>query len=87
MFVHPGQIAEVVRRHPEVRRARLVVSGEMADDRMLLRAEVDQAAEGLAERLAASVRDLTKLRAEVDLVASGSLPNDGRVIEDARRYE
>jgi phenylacetate-CoA ligase len=87
MFVHPGQIAEVARRHPEVRRARLVVSGEMADDRMLLRAEVDGVHEGLTERLAASVRDLTKLRAEVELVATGSLPNDGRVIEDARRQE
>jgi phenylacetate-CoA ligase len=84
MFVHPGQVAEVARRHPEVGRARLVVAGEMADDRMTLQVEVAQAAQGLVAALAASVRDVTKLRAEVQLHAPGSLPNDGKVIEDAR---
>ena len=87
MFVHPSQVAEVVRRHPEVQRARLVVSGEMANDRMTLRAEVAGAPEGLALRLAESMRDVTKLRGEVALCAPGSLPNDGKVIEDARKYE
>ncbi len=87
MFVHPGQVAEVLRRHPEVLRARLVVEGEMANDRMTLRAECAGAPEGLAERLAQSLRDVTKLRGEVALLAPGSLPNDGRVIEDARRLE
>jgi phenylacetate-CoA ligase len=57
----------------------------MANDRMTLRAEVAGAPEGLADAIAASVRDVTKLRGEVELVAPGSLPNDGKVIEDARR--
>jgi len=87
MFVHPGQVAEVARRHVEVLKARLVVEGEMANDRMTLKVEVAGAPEGLAAALAASTRDVTKLRAEVLLVAPGSLPNDGKVIEDARRYE
>lgn len=86
MFVHPGQVAEIVRRHAEVKRARLVVAGEMADDRMTLRVEVEGRPEGLAQRLAESVRDVTKLRSEVELLAPGSLPNDGKVIEDARSY-
>ncbi len=86
MFVHPAQVAEIVRRHPEVRKARLVVSGEMANDAMTLHAEVDGAPEGLAARLAEAMRDITKLRGEVRLCAVGSLPNDGKVIEDARRY-
>lgn len=86
MFVHPGQVDAAVKRHPEVRRARLVVSGEMANDQMLLRAEVAGVPEGLAARLAESLRDITKLRAEVELVAPGSLPNDGKVIEDVRSY-
>jgi phenylacetate-CoA ligase len=85
MFVHPSQVAEIARRHPEVKRARLVISGEMANDRMELRLEVDGAPEGLAERAAASARDVTKLRAEVALVATGSLPNDGKVIDDQRK--
>lgn len=86
MFVHPGQVAEIVRRFPEIARARLVVSGEMANDQMTLRVE-SQPADGLAERVAEAVRDVTKLRGSVELVAPGSLPNDGKVIEDARSYQ
>lgn len=87
LFVHPGQIAEVVKRYPEVLRARLVVSGSTGTDRMVLKIESTVAADGLKERVADSVRDVTKLRAEVELVGSGSLPNDGKVIEDVRSYE
>jgi phenylacetate-CoA ligase len=87
MFVHPGQIAEVARRHPELGRVRLVVEGEMANDRMTLRAECDGTPEGLAPRVADSVRDITKLRCEVELVPRASLANDGKVIEDARSYQ
>ena len=86
MFVTPGQVAEVLRRHPEVRRARLVVDGEDGNDRMTLKCEVNQSASSLAEAIVATIRDLTKLRAEVELVAPGSLPNDGKVIEDKRKY-
>ena len=87
MFVHPSQVAEVVRRHPEIGRARLVIEGAMADDRMTLRAEVaEAAAEGLAAAIAGSIRDVTKLRGDVQLVAVGALPNDGKVIDDARSY-
>ncbi|MDF1484943.1 AMP-binding protein [Ramlibacter sp. H39-3-26] len=85
MFVHPGQIASVVKRFPQVQRARLVVSGEMADDRMALRVEADPQ-EGLAARIADAVREVTKLRCEVELLPPGSLPNDGKVIEDVRSY-
>ncbi|MDP3084704.1 MAG: AMP-binding protein [Rubrivivax sp.] len=86
MFVHASQVAEVMRRHPELARVRLVIEGEMANDRMTLKAESASAPEGLAEALAASVRELTKLRADVVLAAPGSLPNDGKLIEDARSY-
>ncbi|HRA78244.1 MAG TPA: AMP-binding protein [Burkholderiaceae bacterium] len=94
MFVHPGQVAEILRRVPEAKRARLVVEGEMANDRMTLKCEIDAAslaaaggAQPLSARLADAVRDVTKLRADVALVEPGSLPNDGKVIEDARNYE
>ena len=86
MFVHPAQVAEIARRHPEVRKARLVVSGEMANDAMALHVEVDGAPEGLAARLTDAMRDVTKLRGDVMLCAVGSLPNDGKVIEDARKF-
>jgi phenylacetate-CoA ligase len=88
LFVHPGQIAEIVRRHPEVARARLVVTGERASDVMTLLCEVAEGThESLAARIVESVRAVTQLRAEVHLVAPGGLPDDGRVIEDARRYD
>jgi phenylacetate-CoA ligase len=87
MFVHPGQVAEVLRRYPEVRRGRLVVEGEMASDRMTLKVEVAMTPEGFSARLAETLRDVTKLRGGVQLVPLGSLPNDGKVIEDTRKYE
>ena len=87
MFVHPGQIADIARRFPEVTRARLVVSGEMANDQMTLKVQTDSAAQGLDLKISDAIRDVTKLRGTVELVAPGSLPNDGKVIEDARSYK
>ncbi len=87
MFVHPGQVADIARRFPEVLKARLVVSGEMASDQMTLRVEAADSSQGLAGRISEAIRDITKLRGEVEMVAPGSLPNDGKVIEDARSYK
>lgn len=86
MFVHPGQISEVVKRFPQVGKARLIVSGEMASDHMALLVESNETAEGLALQIGEAVREITKLRAEIQLVSPGSLPNDGKVIEDIRSY-
>ncbi|OZI15721.1 AMP-dependent synthetase [Bordetella genomosp. 7] len=87
MFVHPSQVAEVLARHPEITRARLVVSGETGSDRMMLQAESSEQSEALARRVAESVRDITKLRADVQWALPGTLPNDGKVIDDVRSYE
>jgi phenylacetate-CoA ligase len=87
MFVHPSQVAEVAKRHPEVRRARLVVDQADGQDRMTLQCEVEAAPPGLADALVASIREVTKLRGEVRLRNPGELPNDGKVIEDARKYD
>ena len=86
MFVHPSQVAEIVRRHAGIVRARLVVSGEMADDVMTLICEIAAPPPGLKDALVASIREVTKLRGEVRIVAPGTLPNDGKVIEDLRTY-
>jgi phenylacetate-CoA ligase len=87
MFVHPGQVAEIVRRFPEVIKARLVVSGEMANDSMTLGVETSSSPAGLDQRVSEAIRDVTKLRGRVELLAPGTLPNDGKVIEDARSYK
>lgn len=87
MFVHPAQVAEVLKRFTSIRKARLVISGVMANDHMLLQFE---ALDGLGEStqaIAAAMREVTKLRCDVEQVELGALPNDGKVIDDTRRYE
>ncbi len=85
MFVHPEQVAAVAARHPEIGRVRLVVGREGASDRMVLRCELVAApAEGLAGAVATSIREVCKLRGEVEFVGKDELPNDGKVIEDTR---
>jgi phenylacetate-CoA ligase len=86
MFVTPKQVSEIVRRHPEIQRARLVVSGEAGADQMTLKCEARERPATLAEAVVATIRDVTKLRGVVELVVPGTLPNDGKVIEDLRKY-
>ena len=85
MFVHPAQVAEIVRRHPEIARARLVVEGEMANDRMTLRVETARRVDGLGEQRRADDPRRHQAARRGRAVAPGSLPNDGKVIEDLRR--
>ena len=88
MFVHPGQVADIVRRHPEIVRARLVVEGEMAERPHDLQGRGRRRApKGLAERIAAACATSPSCAARSVLSAAGSLPNDGKVIEDARSYK
>jgi phenylacetate-CoA ligase len=84
MFVHPGQIAEVAKRHPELARVRLLVTREGEQDAMTLMAESTSPTADLAAALAATLQSVTKLRGEVQLVAPGTLSNDGKVIVDQR---
>ena len=86
MFVHPSQIAEILRRHPEIGRARLVVDSAEGADRMTLHAEVPDNRSASAEAIIASMREVTKLRGEVSFHAPGELANDGKAIEDLRKY-
>lgn len=86
MFVHPSQIAEIVRRHPGILKARLVVDSENGGDRMTLHVE-SAGGRGDAEAIVASMREATKLRGEVAFHAPGELANDGKVIEDLRKYD
>ncbi len=87
MFVHPSQVNEIGKRFPELGRLRLVLTNPDARDQMTLKAECAEPNPGLAERVKEALRDLTKLGGEVELVAPGSLANDGKVIDDARKYE
>ncbi|MCC7218907.1 MAG: AMP-binding protein [Burkholderiales bacterium] len=86
MFVHPSQVAAIAKRHPEVGRARLVVDNPDGNDRMTLHVEVRDNASSHAEAIVASIREVTKLRGEVAFRAPGELPNDGKVIDDVRKY-
>ncbi|MGI9386062.1 MAG: phenylacetate--CoA ligase family protein, partial [Methyloligellaceae bacterium] len=88
MFVHPEQVDRVVKHHPDIVRARLIVGNEGGQDTMILRCEVGQTddAAGLTEAIGDSVQTECKLRGTVELVTPGYLPNDGKVIEDTREY-
>jgi len=87
MFVQPSQIAEIGKRHREIAKARLVVDNPGGADRMILHCEVVAASDVLRAAIEASLREITKLRGEVSFSKPGELPNDGRVIEDAKKYE
>ena len=85
MFVHPSQVAEIVRRYPGIECARLVVEREGENDRMtLVCALAPGAAEPAVAALQETIQAVTKLRGAVRFVASGGLPNDGKVIDDTR---
>jgi phenylacetate-CoA ligase len=84
MFVHPGQIAEIAKGHPELRRLRLRVTREGEQDVMTLAAECAEQASELADKVAATLQSVTKLNGRVTLVGQGALPNDGKIIADER---
>lgn len=85
MFVHPHQIADVVKRFPTIQRARVVVDSPDGNDRMRVLCAVSASADGLKAQIETAVREVTRLRGDVEFVESQSLPNDGKVIEDLRR--
>ncbi len=93
MFVHPSQVAEIVRRHPEILKARLVVDHRDGTDVMTLSCEVDDptsvagGSDGLAGDIGASIQAVCKLKGEVGYAQPGSLPNDGKVIDDIRKFD
>jgi phenylacetate-CoA ligase len=84
MFVHPSQVADIAKRQPELDRVRLVVNRENSQDVMVLQAECAVPAPLLEEAVAVSLQAVTKLRGRVQLVAPGSLPNDGKIVADER---
>ncbi len=84
MFVHPVQVADVVRRHPQIHKARLVVGRADANDVMTLRCEVVDGGEGLAAAVRETLTAVTKLKGDVEFVIPGTLPDDGKVIDDSR---
>jgi len=87
MFVHPEQIDALLKRHPEMARARLVVDRVNDVDDLTLQIELTQdASEALTESVVKSLREITKLRGKVECFALNALPNDGKVIDDRRQY-
>jgi len=86
LFVHPEQVAEILRRHKSIRRARLVVEQPVGRDEMTLLVEGEESADEAA-RIAETVQAVTKLRGAVNRVPAGSLPGDGKLIEDRRKLD
>ncbi|MDA0997701.1 MAG: AMP-binding protein [Proteobacteria bacterium] len=84
MFVHPAQIVEIVKRHPEIKKARMIVTKNADIDVMTLKCEVEGQPDGLLPRIAETIQNVCKLKGAVELVQPGTLANDGKVVEDAR---
>ena len=84
MFVHPSEVVEIGKRHPELGALRLVVRREGEQDVMTLMAEIASPSPGLADEVAATLQAITKLSGAVEFVAPGALPNDGKTIADER---
>ena len=93
MFVHPSQVAEVLRRHPEVLKGRLVVDQRDGIDVMTLNCEIDGTSQvakqdnSILEGIASTIQAVCKLKGEVTLKDRNTLPNDGKVIDDVRSYD
>jgi phenylacetate-CoA ligase len=87
MFIHPQQVDRVVKRHAEISKARLVVDWVDQADQITLQCECETSNADLGAAIADSIRSICKLRGEVEFVAAGSLPNDGKVIDDIRQYD
>jgi phenylacetate-CoA ligase len=86
MFIHPSQIADIGKQHPELKRLRLVVERDGANDKMTLKAETREPTQDLHEAVRQTLQTLCKVRGIVELCAVDSLPNDGLVIADERDY-
>ncbi len=87
MFIHPEQVDKVIKRHPEIIRARLLVDWVDQADEITLRCETDSREESLVTAIVESIRHICKLRGTVELLEPGTLPNDGKVIDDIRDYD
>ena len=87
MFVHPKQVAQVLKRHPQINKARLVISSEDHIDQLQLHCETGSPSDDLKAALQTSIRDVIKLRADVNWAEVGSLANDGKVIDDTRSFD
>jgi phenylacetate-CoA ligase len=88
MFVTPSQVAAVVKRHSQIMNGRLVVDRDAMNDIMTFHCEVEgEGSQDLADAIAESIREVCKLRGEIVFASPGSLANDGKVIDDIRKYE
>ncbi len=84
MFVRPEQVAALVAKHDEIVKARVIASRQGEMDVMTVQIETNR---GNDAAFAATVKDVLKLKGVVEVVAPGTLPKDGLVIEDLRSYD
>lgn len=90
MFVHPGQVQEIIKKHPDLSKTRVIVTGNIGSEEMTVHCELKNGVHGdlktLGDAVAQSTRDVTKLRAKVVFEPTNTLPDDGKLIEDRRTY-
>ena len=87
MFIHPSNVADVLRRHPEVTKARLIVDNVDGADQMVLKVAVAEESDELKQAIVASIQSVLKLRGDAAFVAASDLPDDGKIIDDIRKFD
>lgn len=87
MFIHPEQVDRVIKRHPEIRKARLVVDWVNESDQLTLQYETENGSPDLDKAIAETIREICKVRGDARMVPPDTLPNDGKVIDDTRQYD
>ncbi len=87
MFVHASLVQQIAAKHPEIKKARLVITSEDNTDQMTLKVAVEGADAAITDAIADTIRDVTKLRGSAEIVDAAELPDDGKMIDDARSYE
>jgi phenylacetate-CoA ligase len=90
LFVHPGQVSEVASKHSQIANYQMVISRKEHKDEMTFRVELKEEVihtEKLREEVERSIRDVIKMRGEVDFVPKGTIPEDAKKIEDQRTWE
>jgi phenylacetate-CoA ligase len=87
MFVHASQVQQIAAKHPQITKARLVITSQDNTDQMTLKVVLEGADVSIADAIADTIRDVTKLRGRAEIVDAAELPDDGKMIDDARSYE
>jgi len=90
LFVHPGQVDEVASRYPQIAKYQVVVKRKEDKDEMIFKIELKEEVpqpEKLKQEIEQSIRDVMKIRGDVQFAPKGTIPEGAKKIEDQRTWD